>query len=249
MFDLGEQENVTILRMADGKANAMSIEFCQALTAHLDRLKSSPARAIVLTGERAIFSAGLDLIRLRDGGASYIGKLLPALDAMLMAVFSHPKPIIAAINGHAAAGGCVLACAADRRIMAAGTGRIGLTELLVGIPFPTVPLEIMRCAILAQYFAEAIFSGATYPPAEAKARGFIHDIVEPAALLDRSIAEAKALAGLPAAVFALTKQQIREPTLERIRHDARASEVARFWTMPETIERIRAYVDRTLRKS
>ena len=88
--------------------------------------------------------------------------------------------MVAAINGHAMAGGCVLACAADRRLMARDAGRIGVTELLVGVPFPAAAMEIMRCATAPQYFEDAIFSGATYTPPEAVARGLVHDIVDPA---------------------------------------------------------------------
>ena len=167
MIEVADQEGVAILHMADGKANAMSLEFCETLTAHFTDV--STARAVVLTGTGRIFSAGVDLKRLLDGGAPYIRRFLPALRAMLGAVFSHPKPVIAAINGHAIAGGCVLACAADKRIMARDAGRIGVTELLVGVAFPSVALEIMRCAVAPHAFEEALFSGATYTPPEAVA--------------------------------------------------------------------------------
>ena len=67
---------------------------------------------------------------------------------MFAATFSFPKPIVAAINGHAIAGGCVLACAADKRLMARDQGRIGVTELLVGVPFPRIAMEIMHHAVV-----------------------------------------------------------------------------------------------------
>src|SRR5437870_2865283 len=168
--------------LADGKANAMSLDFCEALTARFAAVSS--ARAVVLTGTGAIFSAGVDLVRLLEGGAPYIRKFLPALSTMLATVFSHPAPVVAAINGHAIAGGCVLACGADRRLMVRDGGRIGVTELLVGVPFPPAAMEIMRYAITPQFFADAIYSGATYTPLEAVARGFIHEVIEPQALLE-----------------------------------------------------------------
>ncbi len=248
MIEVSNRDEVAILRMADGKANTMSLEFCQALTARFVELKSSTARAVVVTGSGRIFSAGVDLLRLLDGGVAYIDKFLPALSTMLATVFSCPKPVVAAINGHAIAGGCVLACAADRRLMAREAGRIGVTELLVGVPFPTAAMEIMRNAVASQYFEEAIFSGATYAPAEAVERGLVNEIVEPDALLERAAAAAKALAALPAGAFAVSKSQTRQLALERIERDARGSEVERIWASPETLARIRDYVARTLRK-
>ena len=78
--------------------------------------------------------------------------------------FFFPKPVVAAVNGHAIAGGCVLECCADRRIAANDGGRIGVTELLVGVPFPAMAFEVMRFATAPQYFADGILSGATYMP-------------------------------------------------------------------------------------
>src|SRR5204863_2301421 len=115
-------------------ANVMNLEFCAALTSRFGEAQAS-SRAVVLTGSGNIFSAGVDLLRLVDGGAEYIRTFLPALNAMFAAVFGCEKPVLAAINGHAIAGGCVLAGAADRRLMRRDAGLIGVTELLVGVPF------------------------------------------------------------------------------------------------------------------
>ncbi len=93
------------------------------------------------------------LRRLSEGGADYIRRFLPVLHRLYEEVFFHPKPVIAAINGHAIAGGCVLACCADRRIMAGDSGRIGVTEILVGVPFPALAFEIVRFAAPSTVFA------------------------------------------------------------------------------------------------
>jgi enoyl-CoA hydratase len=247
VIELAEQDGVAVLRLAHGKVNAMSMEFCEALTARFAKISS--ARAVVMTATGRTFSAGVDLVRLLEGGAPYVRKFLPVLSEMFVTVFSHPAPVVAAINGHAIAGGCVLACAADKRLMARDSGRIGVTELLVGVPFPPAAMEIMRCAAAPQFFADAILSGATCTPAEAVARGFIHDVVEPQALLERAVAGAKALAALPPKAFALTKRQIRAPALERMQSPELDAAIAQIWTAPETLARVRDYVARTLGKS
>ena len=247
MIEVGEEDGVALLRLANGKANAMSLEFCRALTARFAEVADAPA--VVVTGRGHIFSAGVDLLRLIDGGVPYIREFLPALSEMLATVFAHGRPVVAAINGHAIAGGCVLACAADRRLMARDAGRIGVTELLVGVPFPPAAMEIMRCAAAPQYFEDLLFSGATFAPPEAAARGLVHDIVDPHALMERAVAAAKSLAALSPPAFALTKRQTRAPMLERLAQADVDAAVMQIWTARETLARIRDYVARTLRKS
>src|SRR5471030_1502338 len=188
MIDIKTQAGIAVLTLTHGKANALDIELCEALTARFQELRGSDAKAVVLTGQGKIFSAGVDLIRLSEGGVAYVRKFLPALHRLYDAVFFFPKPVVAAINGHAIAGGCVLACSADRRIAARDGGRIGVTELLVGVPFPALAFEVMRFATPPAFFAETILSGATYPPEVAAHRGWVNEAVEPALVMERAIA-------------------------------------------------------------
>jgi enoyl-CoA hydratase len=250
VIEVSTQSGVAILRMAHGKANAMGTEFCQALTHQLEEARTAAARAVVIIGQGRIFSAGVDLLRLTEGGAPYIREFLPALNAMFEAVFSYPKPIVAAINGHAIAGGCVLAAATDKRLMADDGGRIGVTELLVGVPFPPIAMEIMRTATASHHFEEVIFGAATYTPQEAVGLGIVDQVVRPEALLDRAIAAAQTLAALSPATFAVTKRQTRQPALERLARSSEVdAEVTKIWMAPDTLDRIRDYVSRTFKKT
>src|SRR4051812_43801109 len=197
-----------------------------------------------------MFSAGVNLIRARDGGARYMRKFLPVLNKMFDTVFNFPKPVVAAINGHAIAGGCVLACCADARLMARGAGRIGITELLVGLPFPALAFEVMRFVVAPQDFASLVYSGATFAPDEAWDRGLIDEITEPAALLDRAAAAAQSLAALSPTAFEVTKRQLRLDVADRIKKHGRRidAEAAKLWASPKATETIRDYVARTLKK-
>jgi enoyl-CoA hydratase len=248
MIELSHQRDVAILTMVHGKANALSTAFCDALVAGVR--DASAARAIVITGTGHIFSAGVDLPLLLDGGPTYAREFLPALYRLYDTVFFHPKPIVAAINGHAVAGGCVLACATDRRVMANGGGRIGVTELLVGVPFPPLAFEIMRYVTAPQHFASAIFGGATFEPPHAVKRGLIDEIVEPEAVMNEAIAAAEKLAALSPPAFALTKRQMRQPVAERTAANERScgGEVTDLWVAQASHDYIRAYVARTLKK-
>jgi len=241
-----DRGSVALLRMQHGRANALDREFLGAIGQAL--ADAEDAGAVVLTGTGAMFSAGVDLKRLAAGGPGYPAALLPALSDCFARLFFHPRPVLAAVNGHAIAGGCVLACAADRRLGARGPGRIGVTELLVGVPFPAIALEIMRTAAPGPAFAEMVYSGRTWEMATAAARGLVDALVDPDALVDAAVKEAQALAALPAASFTLTKAQARQPIRDFLGlHAARIDgEVARIWSAAPAQEAIRRYVDKTL---
>jgi enoyl-CoA hydratase/carnithine racemase len=248
-----EQSNkggIAVLKLAHGKANTMDIELCQAVIEAFRQLRSSAAQAVVLTGQGSIFSAGVDLVRTSDGGPPYVRKFLPVLNAMFDAVFHFPRPVVAAINGHAIAGGCVLACCADRRLMAQGNGRIGVTELLVGLPFPALAFEIMRLVTAPRYFPQSIYDGATVISDSGAERGWIHEVVAPAELIERAVASAQILAALPATTFAMTKSQMHAAVIERIElsGDEIDADVTEIWTAADATARIRDYVTRTLKK-
>ncbi len=250
MIERSDTGSIAILKLAHGKANTMDIELCRAVIEACEQLKDSSAQAVVLTGQGGIFSAGVELIRTSEGGPDYVRKFLPMLNAMFDSVFHFPKPVVAAINGHAIAGGCVLACCADRRLMAQGNGRIGVTELLVGLPFPALAFEIMRHVTASRYFPQAIFSGETYLWDGGTERGWIHEAVAPGDLMDRAISAAQTLATLPAATFAMTKRQMHASVIERMKHDGDEIDAAviEIWAAAEATARIRDYVARTLKK-
>lgn len=252
MIEVNDRGGVALVRLAHGKANALDIDLCEAVAAQFERLRDDgDTRAVVLTGEGTMFSAGVDLLRLGEGGAPYVRRFLPALHRLFEAVFFHPRPVVAAVNGHAIAGGCVLACCADRRIGTRDGGRIGVTELLVGVPFPSMAYEVMRFATPPAFFAETLLSGATYPPDMALARRMLDELAEPAALLDRAVAAAETLATLSPAAFAHTKRQLRQGARDALdRHGKRVDEEAMaVWTAPETLAHIRDYVSRTFKRA
>ena len=251
MIELTQRGAVAVMTMTYGKANALDIDFCDAIVARFEALRSGDANAVLLTGQGSMFSAGVNLLKLSDGGVDYVRRFLPALHRLYETVFFFPKPVVAAVNGHAIAGGCVLECCADKRIAASGSARIGVTELLVGVPFPPMAFEVMRFATAPQYFADGMLSGATFTPDVALARGLIDQVVEPAQLLDRAMAAAETLAALPPATFALTKQQLRQGVTDAMeRHGSRVAAASEdIWTQAATLDRVRDYVSKTFKKA
>jgi len=250
MIDSHRAGPVAIVRMTHGRANAMDIEFLRALREEFARLATSDARACVLTGRGNIFCAGVDLVKLLAGGKPYLETFLPELSACLRSLFEFPKPVVAAVNGHAIAGGCLLTCLSDHRLMARGSGRIGIPELRVGVPFPLAALEIMRFALPAHAAQEAIMLGRTYEPERALALGMLDEIVEPAMLMDRALAVAEELAAIAPSSFARSKRDLRRPVFETwaghsTEHDR---ETLERWGSEEVQSAVRQYVEKTLKK-
>jgi enoyl-CoA hydratase len=249
MIDLKTENGVAVVTLRHGKANAIDVDLCDRLARSFEELAASDARAVVVTGQGRVFSAGVDLLQVSSGGPDYMRRLVPALHRLYDAAFFHPKPMVAAINGHAIAGGCVLACCADRRIMARAGGRIGVTELLVGVPFPALAFEIVRFAVPRRHLAEFTYGGATYDAGAALERGWVDELTEADELIRRSIAAAQELARLAPPAFAQTKKQLRQEVSERVERSGAMTDqiVTEIWT--EAIGHIRDYVARTLNKA
>jgi enoyl-CoA hydratase len=250
MIERSDNDGITTLRLAHGKASALDIEFIDALALAVAEVSASDARALILTGTGSIFSAGVDLFRLVDGGREYAERFVPALSRTLLELFSFPKPLVVAANGHAIAGGCIFTLAGDYRLMAAGSGRIGIPELLVGVPFPPSVIEAVRFAVPPQHLQMLIYTGRTFTPDDALRYGLIDEIAGPAALGSRAEEIAMQLAALPEQAFRLAKRQLRDRTISRAKHYANELDptIMQLWSDEATHARIREYLAKTVKK-
>jgi enoyl-CoA hydratase len=246
VIDATFKDEIAILRIEHGPVNALDAELLEALADTLDDVEGR-AKAVVLTGTGPAFSAGADLNRLLDEGSQYVEAARPHATRAFERMFTISLPVVAAINGHAIAGGCVIALACDHRIMASGDHRLGLAELKVGVPFPAWALEIVRFAVAPPHLQRLIYSGRLVTPDEAFAAGLVDEVVAPDELMERALKIARRFASIPAATFALTKRSLRDPFAERARR-ARSmdDEGTAVWASSETRESVRRFIDRTL---
>jgi enoyl-CoA hydratase len=249
MIERKDGDGIRTLKLAHGKVSAIDLELGEALIEELKAAMDPLVKALIVTGSGSSFSAGVDLFRVIKDGPDYGRRFLPVLDEFLRATLTFPKPVVAAVNGHAIAGGCILAAACDHRIMTEGTGRIGIPELAVGVPFPALPLQIMAARVLDGHLRDLVFSGRTVQIDDAKTIGLIDEKCPSGMLLDRATEVAQKLASIPAGAFALTKEAFYTPILERARQlsDLNAR-VVQAWLQPHTYDTIRAYLERTVGK-
>lgn len=241
------------VRLDHGKVNAIDLQFCQQLSSQLGELVSDPnCRAVVLTGNDRVFSAGIDLKRWlaetehrNADGEDYAELLIVALESLFEQLFTFPKPLVAAINGAAIAGGCLMTAACDFRLISSGA-KIGILESRLGVPLPITAIEILRHVTGANAFRQIVTRGATWIGEAAIKPGLADHSCELSLLELQAEEIARELAQMPPETFALTKQQMRQPVLQNI-HRSKVSlfdDYIRIWKSPETRQAIAEYFEK-----
>ncbi len=248
MIQRERQGSVAIVRVEHGKVNALDLELLQELHGLFQQLQDeAETRAVVFTGSGRSFSAGVDLFRILEGGPDYLEPFMKAFRDALLAIAEHPQPVVAAINGHAIAGGFLLACACDWRVMARGEGKVGIPELRVGVPLPGLAWAIVSSAVPAPTLRRLVLQGDLLSAEEALSAGLVDELVEPERLLERARARAEQFGRVPPATYRITRRQLRRPLREARESDDEAETLA-VWSSPEVREAIRAYLDATLKR-
>lgn len=210
-----QHEGVGIVRMDDGKVNALSNDMLGELQAALDRAEKE-ATALVLTGREERLSGGFDLKVMQQGAEAARDMVRGGAElALRMAEF--PVPVVVACNGHAIAMGAILLCAADLRIGVAGDFKIGLNEVAIGLTLPTFGVEFARQRLSKRHFHRAATLAELYDPAGALDAGFLDRTVPAADLQVQALAAAQTLSQLPSQAFRGTRARVYADSLAAIR--------------------------------
>ena len=205
---------VAVLRMDDGKANAVSAELMDELDTLLERAREE-ARAVVLAGREGRFSGGFDLTVMMASPES-ARDLVHTGAQFLMSLYLHPQPVVAACTGHALAAGALLLLASDVRIGSEGTFKIGLNEVAIGMRLPIFAIELARDRLSRRHFVAASALGRVYNPTEAVDVGYLDRTVPADRCVQEAIAAARKLADLPTGALAETKRLTRQPLVELV---------------------------------
>ena len=211
------EDGIAQITMDDGKANAMNWEFFEEMGKSMGQAESDGAKALVITGRPGFFSGGLDLKLLPTLSANELGDFLITFARTMLRVFSFPVPTIAAITGHAIAGGAMLAFACDRRFALDGPYRIQMNETLIGLPLPSWMFLIARSAIPSRWRNEALLHARAYNPNEALERGILDAVAQDADSLAAQVKAATAeMLSLNLPAYAASKKNLRQEEIEHV---------------------------------
>jgi len=244
------EPGVRLLTLNRAPANAISADLLDALfeqccIAREDR----QVKAIIVTGAGKFFSAGLDL-KEATSGQSRLRNLGSGDTDGLFALWTLPKPTIAMVNGHAIAGGAIIALACDFRITAKGSHKLGLNEVAIGLPFPIGAFEIARLALDNRQLRWAMLQAALHDTNRALELGFVEEVVEPDDLQKRCVSLARELGDVGRLAYAHTKAAMQSEAVARVRSETKEQRAAQaaVVTDPETSARLVAQV-KSLTKS
>jgi len=215
MVELEAEGRVAIVRLQRKPVNAINLGFVESVSAALERAAGADYDAVVVTGMPGVFSAGIDTreVPTYDGGER--AAMLRGVNRMVLGFYGLEKPTVAAISGHALAGGFVLALCCDLRLAADGAFRLGITEVDAGIPFPAGPLVVLQSELSPERARRLTLGGLVDGPRSALFAGIIDRVVEPDRLREEAIAAARELAAKPG--YAAVKRQLRARAIERLR--------------------------------
>jgi len=219
--------DVAIIRLDDGKANAISPTVLSALGTALDQAEEAN-QAVLLLGRPGRFSAGFDLGVMREGGPEAAHALVGGGARLAVRIARHPAPVVIGCTGHALAMGAVLLTAADTRIGAQGDFKIGFNEVAIGMTTPIFLLELARERLSKRHFTRAVVQSEIHGPDEAVDAGLLDATAAPDALEATALAEAERLAKLPRGAYVRTRALARRATLELIESTLEADLASAF---------------------
>jgi enoyl-CoA hydratase len=205
--------DVALLTIDRPPANALDLDLLEEGARVMEELAAADPGAVVITGREGFFSAGVDLRLAPTLDAEAQAHMVHGINRLFAGWYSFPRPVICAVNGHAIAGGLILALCGDHRVATDGGGRFGLTEVRAGIPYPRAAIAIVRAELDSPAARRLVLGGELVGAQEALALGLVDEVCDDADLLPRALALAADRASLPREAYARIKRQLRGDTI------------------------------------
>jgi enoyl-CoA hydratase len=220
-WDIEALDGCAVVRMNTNKVNVQNDRFFADLHSAFDRLEREfNDLPVVLTGQGDVFSAGIDFQYsfgiFGSGSHDTIRQWYRTYRETNLRIFQYPRPTVAAVNGHAIAGGLITALDCDFRIAARKPVRFGLNEVPIGIPMPAAYVEIIKYALGGPVAALATLRGKLYELEDAFRLGFFHEVVEPDKLIDTAIGYAQCITPDCNIAYAMSKKALQDGVVRQI---------------------------------
>jgi enoyl-CoA hydratase len=210
-----QRGDVALVRVDRPPANALDQELLAEITTAAEDLQATGPGAVVLTGREGFFSAGLDLKLVPTLDAAGQRAMVDGVNRMAAAWYAFPRPVVCAVNGHAIAGGMIIALCGDYRV-GCTSGKLGLTELRAGVPYPAVPIAVVRAELTPAAARVLALRSHLVDPEEALLLGLVDELTAPEDVLERALVVAGEMAELPGEAYAVTKRELRGETIAHI---------------------------------
>jgi enoyl-CoA hydratase len=233
-------DGLATIRLGREHGNAIDASLTEdLLRCVLETAQDPSVRGAILASRGKIFCPGLDLQDLLDLDRPTVAAFMTRFRKCLLALYTYPKPLVAALGGHALAGGCILALTADWRVLRRGA-LVGLNEIRVGLPLPYGVAQVLRASVHPNRLEEVALLGRNYTDDEAVATGLVHEVCDGAGFDEHCAARLEGFASKDPTAFARTKTYLRAATVERIvRGDAeRLDEFLDCWFSETTRRRV-----------
>lgn len=212
-------KNAGIVRMVlnRGNVNAINSQVVEEMHGALADIENDPdTKVIIITGKGKFFSFGFDIPEFLSYSREKFADYLIQFTDLYTYMFLYPKPIVAALNGHAIAGGCMLALACDLRIMVSGKAKISLNEIGFGSSVFAGSTEMLRFCVGSKNATKILYSGAMYTAEEAKVLGLIDEVTAEEDLIHEATKLALGLSEKPGSAFTSIKLLLRKSVAEEM---------------------------------
>lgn len=212
------QDGIATVALARGKVNALNETMVDDIKETLNDMKHDKSiKVIILTGQGKFFSFGFDVPELLNYSKEAFTRYLNKFSDLCTSLFLFTKPVVAALNGHTIAGGCVIAMACDYRIMVSGKAKISLNEITFGSSVFASSVEMLKNAVGSKNAEYVLKTGAMFSAEEALRLGLIDAVTDEKNLPDEARAIARDFAQKDPVAFRSIKNLLRQPRVNSLK--------------------------------